>query len=192
MRRELVRRISLDGGKLRTGFIGTPLLCEELTKAGSADLAYSLLMNEEYPGWLFAVNLGATTVWERWNSVLEDGSISSTGMNSLNHYAYGSIAQWIYERCAGISPAEPGFKKAYLRPIPHRALGHLEAEYRSAAGLWKVSWKIENGETEVKIEVPFDCEGLLTLPSENVLSDNLPASENGVITLSPGRYSFKY
>ena len=198
MRRELVRNLTRNGNKLQTGFVGTPFLCEELTRAGYADLAYSLLLNEEYPGWLYAVKLGATTVWERWNSVLPDGRISDTGMNSLNHYAYGSVAQWIYERCAGIAPAEAGFRKAYLRPIPNEKLGHLEAEYRSASGLWRVSWKTANGETELSVEVPFGCEGLLSLPAapQEVYSDgNNPMFANvtdGVCLLKAGKYSVRY
>ena len=198
MAQGLARNLQRNGGKLATGFVGTPLLCEELTRAGFSCLAYDLLLNEDYPGWLYAVKLGATTVWERWNSVLEDGSISSTGMNSLNHYAYGSIAQWIYERCAGISPAEPGFSKAYLRPIPNDKLGYLNAEYRSAAGLWKVSWKLENGDIELSIEVPFGCEGILSLPfaPSEVFSDkNNPMFANladGECRLKVGKYCVRY
>lgn len=198
MKRELARNFKRNGGKLQTGFVGTPFLCEELTRAGFAGLAYDLLLNEDYPGWLYAVKLGATTVWERWNSVLPDGSISSTGMNSLNHYAYGSIAQWIYERCAGISPAEPGFRKAYLRPIPDERLGCLDAEYRSVSGIWRVSWKLENGAIELSVEVPFGCEGILTLPfaSTDAFSDYsnpmLADVSDGVCRLSAGKYEIRY
>ncbi len=93
----LEKLLSDNGDHLLTGFVGTGYLCQALCQAGLTDKAYTLLLNEEYPGWLYEVNLGATTIWERWNSLLPDGSISSTGMNSLNHYAYGAIAQWLYQ-----------------------------------------------------------------------------------------------
>ena len=198
MRRELTRNLKRNGGKLQTGFVGTPLLCSELTRAGFADMAYDLLLNEEYPGWLYAVKLGATTIWERWNSVLPDGSISSTGMNSLNHYAYGSVAQWIYESCAGISPAEAGFRKAYLRPFPDERLSSIESEYRSAAGLWRVSWKLADGALELSVEVPFGCTGLLSLPyaPTDVFSDSsnhiFANVADGICVLKAGKYHVKY
>lgn len=110
---DLKRSLKSNGNRLQTGFVGTPILLEELTKAGMSDLAYHLLLNEDYPGWLYEVKLGATTIWERWNSVLADGSISSTGMNSLNHYSYGAVVEWMYSYMAGIRQAEDsvGFQK---------------------------------------------------------------------------------
>ena len=105
---ELVRRHLEDlfvksGCRLRTGFTGTPLLCNVLTDFGYSDLAYRLLLNEEFPGWLREVKLGATTVWERWNSLLDDVTISGISMNSMNHYAYGSVAEWVFRHAAGLN-----------------------------------------------------------------------------------------
>jgi alpha-L-rhamnosidase len=117
--RDLEKKMELSDWELKTGFVGTPILCEELTAAGWADRAFDLLLNEEYPGWLYAVKLGATTIWERWNSVLPDGSLSGTGMNSLNHYAYGSIVAWLYRDVAGLIPLAPGFREARLAPHMH-------------------------------------------------------------------------
>lgn len=167
---------------LQTGFVGTPLLCPTLTGIGREDMAFNLLLNEEYPGWLYAVKLGATTVWERWNSVLPDGSISGTGMNSLNHYSYGSIAQWIYEGVAGISPMEPGFRKAKLEPHMHRGLQHLDLSFHSAAGTWQVHWEIlEDGQIYYRCTVPFGCCAELKLPYGGETKD-----------LGPGEYSVTY
>ena len=101
---------------LNTGFVGTAYLCQALTKAGLVKEAYTLLLQEDYPSWLYEVNMGATTVWERWNSVLPDGKISGTGMNSLNHYSYGSIEAWMYKKVCGLTATEPGFKKAVIEP----------------------------------------------------------------------------
>ena len=99
---QMLRKLLRDNkNKLNTGFVGTPLLCNVLTEHGMTDLAYRLLLNEEYPGWLHEVKLGATTVWERWNSLDENGRISSTGMNSLNHYSYGAVLEWIFRHVPG-------------------------------------------------------------------------------------------
>lgn len=162
---DLVERLHMDADKLKTGFVGTPLLCPVLTQTGNADIAFALLLNEEYPGWLYEVKMGATTVWERWNSVDENGIIADNGMNSLNHYAYGSIAQWLYEDVAGIVPLEPGFRKARLAPHMHPELKQLHARMESVAGTWEVFWKIQdNGSIFYRCVVPFGCTAELELP----------------------------
>src|SRR5690606_13965852 len=115
-----------DDMHLTTGFVGTPYRCLVLSENGLNDAAYTLLLNEDFPSWLYAVKLGATTIWERWNSVLADGSISDTGMNSLNHYAYGSIAQWMYQYMCGINPVAeaPGYRRIKLAPKPNSKLSY--------------------------------------------------------------------
>ena len=116
-------RLKADKNHLKTGFIGTPYLCKALSENGCNDLSYTLLLNKDYPSWLYAVTMGATTIWERWNSVLPDGKISGTDMNSLNHYSYGSIVEWMYRYMAGINPVEnkPGFRHIKLTPKIGRA-----------------------------------------------------------------------
>ena len=163
--RDLADRLKAADGKLQTGFVGTPLLAPGLTAAGRPDLAYDLLLYEGYPGWLYAVRLGATTIWERWDSLAPDGTIAENGMNSLNHYAYGSIVAWLYRDAAGLAPAEPGFRKARMAPQIDARLGRVEAEYRSAAGLWRVGWEVlPDGSIRYRCTVPFGCTALLTLP----------------------------
>ena len=164
-RRDLANKLAANNDLLETGFVGTPLLCSELTRAGYAAKAFHLLLHEGYPGWLYAVKMGATTIWERWNSVLPDGSISGTDMNSLNHYAYGSVLQWLYEDVAGLAPLEPGFTRAKLCPHVHPALGHAQAQYHSAAGTWFVRWEIlEDSRIAYRCTVPFGCTAQLILP----------------------------
>ena len=162
---ELADRFKKDENKLRTGFVGTPILCPSLTEAGLDDIAFELLLNEGYPGWLYAVNMGATTVWERWNSVDENGKIAENGMNSLNHYAYGSILEWIYKDVLGISPILPGFRKAKLSPHINYGLKKIEGEFDSAVGKWEISWNIlSNGDISYSVIVPFGATAELTLP----------------------------
>lgn len=187
--------------KLQTGFVGTPILCNVLSDYGMTDLAYKLLLNEEYPGWLYAVNLGATTIWERWNSLNPDGSICSSDMSSLNHYTYGSIVEWIWRHAAGITQKEqvPGFCKVVFQPSIHEALRFADGIYHSAAGTWRIRWEIiDNKHLHLKLEVPFGCEAEITLPFaspelyqsvQNPMFDNVT---NGICYLKSGSYEITY
>jgi alpha-L-rhamnosidase len=127
-------KLKLDGFRIRAGFAGAPNLCQALSKYGCTDLAYTFLLNEGFPGWLYAVNLGATTVWERWNSLIPDGTVSGTGMNSLNHYSYGSVAEFLYADVLGIRPSSEGFHKAVIAPKPDSRIRHACGSYKSAWG----------------------------------------------------------
>lgn len=151
--------LKANGWKLTTGFVGTGYLCQSLSITGHTDVAYDLLFNEEYPGWLYEVDLGATTIWERWNSLLPDGSISSTGMNSLNHYAYGVIVEWIYECVCGIKLDEgtPGAHRLLFMPQTDRRLSFVQAEYRSIAGDYKTGWERKKDSICYYLQVPFNC-----------------------------------
>lgn len=162
----LKKLLKYSHGKLKTGFIGTPILCPVLSMIGEDKMAYDLLLNEEYPGWLYEVKHGATTIWERWNSVLEDGRLSDLTMNSLNHYAYGSIAEWMWRFAAGLDPVEeaPGFKMIRFSPVYDERLGHLEASYRSCCGTWYSEWKIlEDGRVKVCLTVPEGARARVSL-----------------------------
>lgn len=183
---ELIRLIGFKGNKLVTGFVGTPLIFGVLSEAGSSALAYEILHDEDYPGWLYEINLGATTVWERWNSLDENGRVSSTGMNSFNHYAYGAVGQWLWETAAGIRPTEaaPGFKSVIIHPVADWGLGWVKAEYRSPAGTYRVEWKIiDEAHVSLRVEIPFDCKARLVLAE---------AREPETIELAAGAYSTTY
>ncbi len=197
----LIQKLEETGYRLQTGFVGTPLLCNQLSKEGFGKIAYKLLLNEEYPGWLYEVKLGATTIWERWNSVLPDGSISSTGMNSLNHYAYGAVVEWIFRHGAGLNPLEesPGFRKVRIEPELSWNLRYLDAECRTPAGTYKISWKIlDKWKAEVKITVPFGCYAELKLPlfpEEKEKQEKNPVFadfRDDICHLQPGTYSVAY
>ncbi len=163
--RGLRARLKLDGYRIKCGFAGAPLLCETLAENGMGDIALHMFLSHGFPSWLHCVDLGATTIWERWNSVLDDGSISGTGMNSLNHYAYGSVINYAVRHLAGLRQSEPGYRAAVIEPTVDARLGHMECEYLSPYGKYAVSWNIEdNGELRVRVTVPFDCEAVLKLP----------------------------
>ena len=185
---DLAAMLAENGGKLTTGFVGAPLLCRVLSAQGKDKTAYDLLLNEEYPGWLYAVKLGATTIWERWNSVMPDGHVSSTGMNSMNHYSYGSIVEWLWRWAAGLQPVEvaPGFRKAVLTPRTDKRLGHLDAVCRTAAGTYESHWHYDaDGSLHFAFTVPFGCEAALKLP-------NVPNDQHFPETLTAGHYEFAY
>ena len=178
-------RLKKDGYRIRCGFVGAPLLCTVLAECGLSDLAYDFLLKEDFPSWLYCVNLGATTVWERWNSVGPDGTISNTGMNSLNHYSYGSVMEFVYGYAAGIRPAEPGFRKAYLDPHPDYRLPHLACSFDSAAGKYVSNTSINpDGTLSFHFEIPFGCEALVTLPRSGKKPETYYAGSYD-ITFSP-------
>ncbi|MBQ6161873.1 MAG: glycosyl hydrolase family 18, partial [Prevotella sp.] len=156
------------GNCLQTGFLGTSILMQTLTDNGMNDIAYELLFQRENPSWLYSVDNGATTIWERWNSYMKDKGMGPQGMNSFNHYAYGCVCQWIWETAAGIAadPAEPGFKHIIMRPQPDKRLGHLDAVYNSAAGKIKSSWRYKGDKWTWEFTIPEGATATVTLPGE--------------------------
>lgn len=201
-RKQLQKRFAIVDNKLQTGFVGTPFLGDVLTEAGMGKLAYDLLLSEEYPGWLYEVNLGATTVWERWNSMNADGSVSSTGMNSFNHYAYGSIVGWMFRGIAGLRPADGsyGYKRVIIQPAADERIHFADMSYRSIAGTYRVNWRIdERNHIHLQVSVPFNCCAELKLPHmPKDLPENVPGNPvfsnagDGTCILDPGDYSVSY
>ena len=152
------------GYRLMTGNLTTPMLIKMLYKFGYGDTAWKLFTRCEYPSWGFMMANGATTIWERWNSVLPDGKISGTGMNSLNHYTYGSIMQWMYENMCGLNLTEIGFKKFTVNPEYTERFDFAEMEYNSAYGKIKVKWTKKDSGYSLFVKVPFDTEACVTIP----------------------------
>ena len=155
-------------GCLQTGFLGTSILMETLTKNDMADVAWDLLFQRKNPSWLYSVDNGATTIWERWNSYTLDKGMGPKGMNSFNHYAYGCVCEWIWETAAGIAadPACPGFKHIIMAPVPDRRLGSIDAEYESAAGLIKSAWKYDGDTWTWNFTIPEGATATVTAPGE--------------------------
>ena len=152
----LAGMIRANGNRLQTGFVGTPYLLYALSENGYADVAYELLLQEGYPSWLYEVNHGATTIWEHWDGIKEDGSFWSTDMNSYNHYAYGSVMDWVYSVAGGIRPDESaaGFERAVIAPVPDKRLGWLEVSLETKHGLISSRWTHENGGIRYEIKTP--------------------------------------
>ena len=188
----LKKRLQKDCWKIKGGFVGATMMCRVLAENGMEDLASYFLFQEGFPGWMHCVNLGATTIWERWNSVLDDGTISGTEMNSLNHYSYGSVMEYVYRDLAGIQSLTPGFARVRFAPQPTWRLRELDVRYDSVSGVWRSFWRInQDGTLSVRFEVPFGCTAQAVLPG----SDKTVELEAGIFeeTYLPSRdYRLKY
>lgn len=162
----LVRLIAEADGHLRTGFLGTPLIAPALDEAGRPDLAYNLLFQETYPSWFYPINQGATTMWERWNSYTRDKGFGDAGMNSFNHYAYGAIGQWMYERVAGLAPdaAHSGYKHFFVRPLIGHQLDSARAELETPYGKASSAWVKRNGKVAMDVVVPPNTTATIEFP----------------------------
>lgn len=154
------------GYDLITGFVGTPYICHVLTKYGHADTAYQLLLKTEYPSWLYQVTRGATTVWEHLDGLKPDGTLWNPRMNSFNHYAYGSVVEWLYRGIAGLSPDEknPGFRRFTVTPNPGGELTFAKAELESMYGKITAGWQCEDKEKIYLVEVPANTSARLCIP----------------------------
>ena len=162
----LLHNIEKHKNHLTTGFVGTPYLCHALSENGAHEMAATLFMKEDYPSWLYAVNMGATTVWERWNSIMPDGSFDVSGMNSLNHYAYGSIGDWMYRKVAGISQLEPGYHRFRIQPMFVKGIEEVKAEFDSVYGRIVSSVSCKDGMITLHVEVPANTIAVIHLPEK--------------------------
>ena len=202
----MLEKIADADNHLRTGFLGTPLLSEVLDETGETDLMYKILFNETYPSWFYSINQGATTIWERWNSYSKEEGFNPMRMNSLNHYAYGAIGEWMYERVAGIAPLEVGYKKICIAPQVRQPLTSASASLNTPYGKTSSSWEIKDGQFNLDVIVPPNTTALIVIPADTsqVLDVNGKAFENNKnmklisteknvfnIEVKPGNYTFK-
>ncbi|MGH2558936.1 MAG: family 78 glycoside hydrolase catalytic domain [Thermomicrobiales bacterium] len=167
--RHLVDDIERHDGHLTTGFVGVGYLCPLLTDLGHVDLAYRLLLNEDYPSWGYMLRNGATTIWERWDGWTEERGFQDPGMNSFNHYAFGSIGEWLFRHVAGIevAPAHPGYEHVVIRPFPGGGLTWAKAEYQSILGTIASGWHVEDGGLRLEIEIPANVTATVYVPASN-------------------------
>ena len=179
----LVRDIEKRGWHLSTGFVGTRHLMLALSNEGRDDVACKLLLQDTYPSWLFMVKMGATTIWERWNSIQPDGSIHPPGMNSFNHYAFGSVGEWMFRKLAGIDIAENGFRRVLIKPVICDGLEFVRASYKSIRGLISVEWRKSKNLLHMKVNLPPNVSAIVHVPT----SDPGKITESGKpATQSPG------
>jgi len=201
----LLEKIAEAENHLRTGFLGTPLLSQVLDETGEIDLMYQLLFNETYPSWFYSINQGATTIWERWNSYSKAEGFNPQKMNSLNHYAYGAIGEWMYERIGGIAPLEAGYKTIRIAPVPKQPLTSASASLNTPYGKVASSWEIINGEFNLEIVIPPNTSAKVSVianTKNELMQDGTLFKENSNVKLlnttnnsfelsvQPGNYKF--
>lgn len=172
MVRYLERAMARKNNHLATGFLGTPLLAPVLSEIGRTDLAYSVVLKETYPGWLFSVKNGATTIWERWDSWTPENGFNAGGMNSFNHYAYGSIVSWFYDTVAGLKLDEsyPGWKRFSVAPFPGGGLTYVKASVETPYGLAVSDWRIVDERFELAVTIPPNSQARISIPAPTIKS----------------------
>lgn len=160
---QLAEMVVACGNQIKTGFVGTPYILHVLSDYGHVDLAYTLLLRTEYPSWLHPVTLGATTIWEHWDNIMENGEFWAPRMNSFNHYAFGSVIDWVYTSAAGIRTVEeyPGYAKVKIEPNPDERLDWLKAEVDTRNGRVSSQWKKQDGLWRYEITTPVEAEILI-------------------------------
>ena len=163
----LVQNIKDYNNHLTTGFLGTPHLCHVLTRFGYTGMAYTLLLQETYPSWLYPVKMGATTIWERWDGQKPDSSFQTPGMNSFNHYSYGAIGDWMYRVIAGIDTYDdaPGYKHIKIMPHLGGNLSYANADLQTGYGMVRSHWKLEKLSLILDVEVPANTTATLYIPA---------------------------
>jgi alpha-L-rhamnosidase len=183
----LVENIRSYNYHLTTGFLGTPYLCSVLTRFGHTDIAYRLLLQETYPSWLYPVKMGATTIWERWDGQKPDSSFQTPGMNSFNHYAYGSIGDWMYRKMVGLDTYEDGVGYKHSKVQPHIGGGFsfanasLQTYYGKLSSSWKV---VDSSRINMEVEIPANTTATVFVPAvkaEQVTESDQPLSANPAI-----------
>jgi len=160
----LAELVAENGYRVATGFAGTPYVNDALVTTGHLDGAYRLLLQRECPSWLYSVSMGATTIWERWDSMLPDGSINPGQMTSFNHYAFGAVADWMHRTVAGLAPAEPGYRRVRVAPEPGGGLTWATASLDTPHGRVRVAWEIVDGEVRCDVTLPDGVEADVELP----------------------------
>ncbi|MEW2392251.1 alpha-L-rhamnosidase [Streptomyces venezuelae] len=162
----LVELVKSKQWHLSTGFLGTPRLLHVLTETGHTDVAYRLLTQRSFPSWGYQIERGATTMWERWDSIRPDGSFQDAGMNSFNHYAYGSVGAWMYANIAGIAPAEPGFRKVLVRPRPGGGVTEAEGRFDSVRGPVTTRWRTGSDGFRLTLTLPAHTTAEVWIPAD--------------------------
>jgi len=187
---EIVRR---DNGRISTGFLGTPVILDALSKSGHLDEAYLMLLREEPRSWLFPVKVGATTIWERWEAINPDGTIARGKMNdpnkeeennsmiSFNHYAYGAVLDWIHRNVAGLTSTAPGYREVAIAPKPVAGIDWAKSAIETGYGKFAIEWKLDGEKLHAKVSVPFGVTAKLELPisDASTILVNGEAKHNG-------------
>lgn len=177
--KELADLIIENNMLMTTGFLGTPYILHALSDNGYSDIAYELLLQTKKPSWLFSVLRGATTIWEHWDGVDEEGNFWSAGMNSFNHYAYGAVYDWIFSNALGIKNMKPCYEEVVIKPIPNKSLGFVKGGIKTKYGYLESSWYYNDNNITFEVNIPKGINAKVVLPNGNNYS------------VTNGKYSFR-
>lgn len=179
----LATLVAQAGYRISTGFAGTPLVTDALSSTGHLDEAYLLLLETEAPSFLYPVTMGATTIWERWDSIRPDGSINPSGMTSLNHYALGAVVDWMHRTIGGLTAIEPGYRRMRIAPQPGGDLTHAELTHSIAEGEVRIAWRIEGTHVSLDVSIPDSTTAEVLLPLH---------ADSQVVEIGGGEHSWSY
>ena len=179
----LAEIVEAAGYRISTGFAGTPLVTDALTRTGHPDVAYKMLLEKRCPSFLYPVTMGATTIWERWDSILPDGTLNSTGMTSLNHYALGAIADWLHRVVGGLSKVAPGWTRMLIAPQPGGGLTSASTAHETPYGRASVAWRVDSGEMVLDVTIPEGTTARVVAPLH---------AEGATYEIGAGTYGWRY
>ncbi|MDP3180091.1 MAG: family 78 glycoside hydrolase catalytic domain [Spirochaetaceae bacterium] len=178
----LSKLVRESGYRISTGFVGTPLICDALCDVGDSEAAFRLLTQRACPSWLYPVTMGATTSWERWDSMFPDGTVNPGDTTSFNHYALGAIADWLHRSVGGLAAAEPGYRRIEIVPLIGRGLNGARARLKTPYGIAECSWRADSGRVELEVTIPPNVTARITLPR----------CSEGPFERGPGRHRWSY
>ncbi|KAF9873846.1 hypothetical protein CkaCkLH20_08580 [Colletotrichum karsti] len=184
----LIRSVRQAQFRVSTGFAGTPIILHALSTIGHHQYAYRMLFEKQCPSWMYPVVMGATTIWERWDSMLHDGSINPGDMTSFNHCSLGSVVNWLHEVVAGLKAKVPGWKQIEVRPVPGGPLTHASARHISPYGEVESSWKISGGRFVLRLTVPPNCTAYVVLPDKH--RSYVTGQDDEGVWVGSGRHNF--
>jgi alpha-L-rhamnosidase len=163
--RRLAELVTEAGYKVQTGFAGTPFVLDALTMTGHLDVAYRMLTETNCPSWLYPVTMGATTIWERWDSMLPDGSVNPGEMTSFNHYALGAVADWMHRVIGGLAPLDPGYSRVLVEPRPGGGITWARAGLATPHGRIGTDWRLgPDGAITLRLDIPDGVTAVVRLP----------------------------
>jgi alpha-L-rhamnosidase len=197
---ELAELVRKDKGAISTGFLGTPVIMDAMSRNGHFEEAYSMLLREEIRSWLYPITVGATTIWERWEAIKPDGTPATGGseghaegsepsMISFNHYAYGAVIDWVYRNVLGLTSLAPGYRQVSISPRPTKSIKWANGSIETGYGKYSIDWKLDGSKLHAKLTVPFGVEAKLNLPvtDASTILVNGESKLNGEV-LSHGSY----
>lgn len=187
----LAREVKKSQFRIATGFAGTPILCHALTRSGQPELAYRMILNKALPSWMYPIEQGATTIWERWDSLLPDGRVNPGEMTSFNHYALGSVIHWLHEYVGGISPLRPGWQEIKVQPVPGGTVTAATVSFEGPYGQVRCSWKLEGEIFKMNLFVPPNSKAYVILPrSHGITDEELDRQYNSGQWVASGEHRF--